>query len=82
MLADADIHARVSLCKPIQRSVLREGRADEHNVIKLAAEGAAELVHEEQRLARVGRLHDESIERDVRGIHFISAQMLAVCSVC
>ena len=82
LLTDDDIQARVSLCKPAQRLVICEGRADEHNVIKLVTEGAAELVHEELRLARVGRPHDESIEQDVGWFHFNSAQIVTVSSVC
>ena len=55
LLADDDVQSRVSLCKPVQRLVIGEGRADENDVVELAAEGAAELVNEELRLARVGR---------------------------
>ena len=39
MVADDDIHPRVSLCKTVQRLVVGEGRADEHDVTELAAEG-------------------------------------------
>ena len=35
LLADDHIQPRVSLTKPVQRSVIGEGRADQHNVIKL-----------------------------------------------
>ena len=82
LLADDNVQPRVSLCKPVQRLVIGEGRADEHNVIKIAAEGAAELVHKELRLARVGRPHDESIERYVGEVHFSAAQILTVGSLC
>ena len=37
---------RVSLAKPVQRLVISEGWADNHDVIKLATKWAAELVHE------------------------------------
>lgn len=47
-----------SLCKPIKGLDMSENRADERNVIKPATEGATELVHEELRLARVGRSHN------------------------
>ena len=79
LLADDDVQPRVSLCKPVQRLVIGEGRADKHDVIKRAAEGAAELVHEELRLARVGRPHYEGVERYVGGVHFSTAQILTVC---
>ena len=82
LLADDDVQPRVSLCKPVQRLVIGEGRADKHNLIKLAAEWGTELVHEELRLARVGRPHDESIERDVGGVHFNTPQNVTVCSLC
>ena len=78
MVADDDIHPRVSLCKTVQRLVVGEGREDEHDVTELAAEGAAELVDTEPRLAGVGRSHDESIERDVGGVHFSTAQIVTV----
>ena len=67
LLANDYIQAGVSLHKLVQRLVIGEGRADEHDIIKLAAKGAAELVHEELRLARVCRPHDESIEQNVGG---------------
>ena len=55
LLADYYIQPRVSLAKPLQSSVIGEGRADKHNVIKLANEWPAELVHEKLSLAGVGR---------------------------
>ena len=81
LLADEDVQPRVSLCKTVQRLVIDEGRADKHNVIKLAAEWDTELVHKELRLARVGRPNDESIERNVGGVHFSTAQILTVGSL-
>ena len=82
LLADDEIQARVSLRKPVQRLVIREGRAYERNVIKLAAEGAAELVHEELLLARVGWANYERVERDICVVYFNSAQIVTVGSVC
>lgn len=46
LLADDDKQPRVSLSKPVESLVVGECRADEHDVIKLAKEGAAELVYE------------------------------------
>ena len=40
LLADDYIQPRVSLTKPVKCSVIGEGRADQHNVIKLALESA------------------------------------------
>ena len=51
LLADDYIHPRVSLSKPVQCSVVGESREDQHNVIKLALESTAELVHEKLSLA-------------------------------
>ena len=73
MVADDDIHPRVSLCKTVQRLVVGEGREDEHDVTELAAEGTAELVDKEPRLAGVGRPHDERVERDIFRLHTFKA---------
>jgi len=70
LLADDYFHARVSLREPGQRPVVGEGRAYMHNVIKLAAERAEELVHKKLRLARVRGANYERVERDVARVHF------------
>ena len=51
LLADYHVQPRVSLTKTVQRSVIGESRTDQHNVIKLALESSAELVHEKLSLA-------------------------------
>ena len=67
LLAYDGVKTRVSLCEPVQRPVVGEGRAYEHDVIELAAERAAELVHKKLRLARIRGVNDERVERkDVR----------------
>ena len=71
LLADYYIQLRVSLTKPVQRFVIGEGRANQHNVIKLAIEWAAELVHEKLRLARVGRANNQRVEWNVARIYLI-----------
>ena len=71
LLADDHIQLRVSLCKPIQRLVIYEGRAEENDVIKPATEGVSELVDKKLCLVRVGR--------DVGGVHFSSAQIVTDC---
>ena len=38
LLADDGVKARVSLCEPVQRPVVGEGRAYEHDVVELTAE--------------------------------------------
>ena len=74
LLADDHIQPRVSLTKPVQRSVVGEGRADQHNVIKLASEWAVELVHEKLSLARVGRANNQRVEGDISRVHFNTLQ--------
>ena len=80
LLADHHIQPRVSLPKPVEGSVIDEGRADQHNVIKLALEWPAELVHEKLSLAGVGRPNNQSVEWYVAGFHFNTAQILTACS--
>ena len=65
LFADYYIQPRVSLSKPVQRSVIGEGWADQHNLIKLAIEWAVELVHEKLGLARVGRANDQRVEWNI-----------------
>ena len=79
LLADDYIQPWVSLAKPVQHSVVGEGQANQHNVIKLAFEWAAELVYEKLSLARVGRANDQRIEWDIAGVHFNTSQNLAAC---
>ena len=71
LIADKNIHPRVSLAKPEQRFVIGECWADQHNVIKLAIEWPAELVHEKLSLARVGRANNQRVERNIAGLHLI-----------
>ena len=78
LLADYYIQRRVSLSKPVQRSVIGEGWADQHNVIKITIEWAAEMVHEKLDLARVGRANDQSVEWNIARVHFNTLQNLAV----
>ena len=80
--ADDHIQPRVSLAKPVQRSVVGEGRADQHNVIKLASEWTVELVHEKLGLARVGRANNQRVEWNISGVHFNTAQKIAVYFEC
>ena len=78
LLADDHIQPRVSLTKPVQRSVIDKGRADQHNVIKLASEWAVELVHEKLGLARVGRANNQRVEWNISGVHFSTLHFATV----
>jgi len=71
LLADDYVQARVSLREPVQRPVVGEGRAYEHDVIEPAAESAAELAHKKPRLARVRGANDERVEREIVWVHVI-----------
>ena len=82
LLADDYVQPRVSLTKPAQRSVVGEGRANQHNEIKLAIEWPAELVHEKLSLARVGRANDQRVEWNLARVHFNTLQNLAVYFEC
>jgi len=70
LLADDGVEARVSLCEPGQRPAVGERRAYEHDVIKLAAERAEDLVNKKPHLARVRGANYERIERDIARVHF------------
>ena len=72
------IQPRVSLTKPVQRSVVGEGRANQHNVIKLAVEWAAQLVHKKLGLARVGRANSQRVEWNLARVHFNTSQNLSI----
>ena len=76
------LQPRVSLAKPVQRLVKSEGWADQDNVIKLAFERPAKLVHEKLSLARVGRANDQCVEWNNGGVHFKTAQILTGCPQC
>ena len=83
LLVDDDLQPQVSLGKEGKCLVIRECRADEHDVIKLATERAAtELVQKELRLPQVGWPDDERVEGDIARIHFNTAQILAVRQLC
>ena len=82
LLADDYIQPRVSLTKPVQRSVVGEGRANQHNVIKLAVEWAAQLVHKKLGLARVGWADDQRIEWNLARVNFNTSQNLTVYFEC
>ena len=80
LLADDGVKTRVSLCEPVQRPVVGEGRAYENDVIERAAERAAELVHKKLRLARIRGTNDERVERDVIRVHFLILHIVHLVS--
>ena len=60
---------RGSLSEAVKGFVTSDCRADDHDVIEPAAERVAELVHEELRLSRVSRPHDECVEGNISALH-------------
>ena len=82
LLADYDIQPRVSLSKPVQRSVISKCWADKQDVIKLATKWATELVNEKLSFSRVSLSNDKRIEWNVDRIHFNTVQILTGCSLC
>ena len=47
LLADYHIHSWIVFAKPVVGLVVRERRADEHDVVELSAERAVDMVHHE-----------------------------------
>ena len=78
LLAYDYVQARVSLREAVQRPVVGEGQAYEHDVIEPATESAAELVHKKPRLARVGGANDERVEREIVQVHIFNTARLEV----
>ena len=71
-------NSRGSLAKPVQSLVKGEGWADQNNVIELAFEWPAKLVHEKLSLARVGRANDQRVEWNIGRVHFNTAHRYLV----
>ena len=83
--AGNDPDVRVAVHEALVRLVLNEGRAEEHDVVKLSPERATQLVEQILRLTGVGGPHDQGIERQLSGVHvavyycvvFVPARSLA-----
>ena len=58
MQAAYDPDVRIAVNEALVRLVFNEGGAEEHDVVKLASEGAAQLVEKILRFARVSGTHD------------------------
>ena len=67
---------RVAVHEALVCLVLYKGGAEEHDVVKLAPEGAAKLVEKILCLTRVGGPHDQGVERQLSGVH---ARDILVC---
>ena len=75
LLADYDEHSRILIAEPQEGLVVGERRADQDDVVELAAERAVELVHHESRLPRVRRANHQDVERDLPWIHLVVRQI-------
>lgn len=84
LLAHQDEHSWIIFINSVEGLVVRECRADQHNVVELAAKRAKKLVHHKPRFAQICQTSNERIERDVARIHvYISiAQILTATPIC
>ena len=73
--AGNDKDVRVAVHEALVCSIFNECGAEEHDVVKLAPEGAAQLVEKILRLARVSGPHDQDVEGQFSGVHLY----LCVC---
>ena len=60
---------RVAVHEALVRLVFNEGGAEEHDVVKLFPERAAQLVEQILRLTGVGGSHDQGVEGQLSGVH-------------
>ena len=67
--AGDDKDVRVAVNEALVRLIFNEGRAEEHDVVKLAPERPAQLVEKILRFTGVGGPHDQGIERQLSGVH-------------
>ena len=67
--AGNDPDVRIAVHEALVRSIFNEGGAEEHDVVKLAPERAAQLVEKILCLAQVGGTHDQGVERQLSGVH-------------
>ena len=67
--AGNDKDVRVAVNEALVRLIFNEGRAEEHDVVKLAPERATQLVEKILCLTGVGRTHDQGIEGQLSGVH-------------
>ena len=64
------IDVRVAVNETLVGLVLNEGGTEEHNVVKLALEGASQLVQKILCLTGIGGPHDQGIERQFSWVHY------------
>ena len=64
------IDVRIAVYKAFVGLVLDKGGAEEHNVVKLALEGAPQLVQKILCLTGIGGPHDQGVEGQFSWVHY------------
>ena len=64
------IDVRIAVHEALVCLVLNKGRAEEHNVVKLASEGASQLVQKILRLTGIGGPHNKGVEGQFSWVHY------------
>ena len=74
--AHAHIDVRVAVHEALIGPILDKGGAEEHDVVKLASEGAPQLVQKVLCLTGIGGPHDQGVEGQLSWVHLY----LCVCT--
>ena len=61
---------RIAIHEALVGLVLNEGRAEEHNVVKLAPEGSPQLVQKILCLTGIGGPHNKGVEGQLSWVHY------------
>ena len=64
------IDVRVAVNETLVGLVLNKGRAEEHNVVKLASEGASQLVQKILCLTGIGGPNNKGVEGQLSWVHY------------
>ena len=70
LLAHDHINVRVAVHEALVGLVLDKGGAEEHNVVKLAFEGAPQLVQKILCLTGIGGPHNQGVEGQFSWVHY------------
>ena len=70
LLAHDHINVRVAVHKAFVGLILDKGGAEEHNVVKLALEGALQLVQKVLCLTGIGGPHNQGVEGQFSWVHY------------
>ena len=70
LLAHDHIDVRVAVNEVLVCFIFNKGRAEEHNVVKLASEGASQLVQKILCLTGIGGPHNKGVEGQFSWVHY------------